>query len=159
MYGLASLALLGALWLFFDDLLERRHNPNRTLSVTPGAQELTLQRNRAGHYVVPGTLNGQPVSFLLDTGATQVSIPAHLGDRLGIIPGPSARTATANGPVTVRLATIESLKIGPFTLKGIAGQLNPGQLDDQILLGMSALRHLEFSQRGDVLILRRHSSP
>lgn len=153
---LASLALLGVLWAAFDSQLQRAHDPNRNLSVQAGQSEWVLQRNRAGHYVAPGTINGQRVTFLLDTGATQVSVPAHLADALGLAPGGSARVMTANGSVTVRTTVIDELGLGPFRMRQVAGHLNPGFRGDEILLGMSALRHLEFTQRGDTLILRPH---
>lgn len=155
MTWLGALALLGVLWMFFSDRLEERYNPNRDLAVTPGAAgELVLQRNRAGHYVAPGTINGQPVVFLLDTGATQVSVPARLGNALGLTPGAPGQVLTANGTVTVRSTVIAELGLGPFLATNVRAHLNPGMRDDQVLLGMSVLKHLEFTQRGDTLILR-----
>ncbi|THF62059.1 retropepsin-like aspartic protease family protein [Pseudothauera rhizosphaerae] len=155
MTWLGALALLGVLWMVFSDQLERRYNPNRDLVVTPGSGgELVLQRNRLGHYVAPGTINGRPVVFLLDTGATQVSVPAHLGPALGLSPGAPAQVMTANGPVTVRGTAIAELALGPFLVRDVRAHLNPGIGDNQVLLGMSVLKHLEFTQRGDTLILR-----
>lgn len=156
MSWLAALALLGLLWLYFDGELDRRDNPNRGLVAAPGSSaELVLKRNRAGHYVAPGTINGQPVTFLLDTGASQVSVPARLGADLGLQPGAAAQVVTANGTVTVRLTTIAELGLGPFVARQVRGHLNPGMsAHDEILLGMSVLKHLEFTQRGDSLILR-----
>lgn len=156
MSWLASIALLGVLWLAFDGYLDRVNNPNRNLSVQPGQTELVLKRNRAGHYVAPGTINGQPVTFLVDTGATQVSVPAHLADTLGLAAGAPAQVITANGAVTVRATNIGELGLGPFLVRNVPGHLNPGFRQDEILLGMSLLRHLEFTQRGDTLILRPH---
>ncbi|MDX5446111.1 MAG: TIGR02281 family clan AA aspartic protease [Zoogloeaceae bacterium] len=158
MIWLASLALLGVLWVAFDGYLERSWNPNRNLSVQPGQTELVLKRNRAGHYVAPGTINGREVVFLLDTGATQVSVPAHLATTLGLAAGAPARVITANGEVTVRTTLIDELGLGPFRVRKVAGHLNPGLRNDEILLGMSVLRQLEFTQRGDTLILRPHGS-
>ena len=62
MAWLASLALLGVLYLFFDSSLQARNNPNRQLQIAPGA-ELVLQRGRNGHYVFPGEINGRPVTL------------------------------------------------------------------------------------------------
>lgn len=156
MIVLAWLAAIGVLWLFFEDALDRRENPNRNLSVQGDSSELVLTRNRAGHYVAPGTINGQPVVFLLDTGATQVSVPAHLGPNLGLTPGAPMQVMTANGAVTVRTTTIDELGLGPFRIYNVRSHLNPGFRDDQVLLGMSVLKHLEFTQRGNTLILRPH---
>jgi len=160
MIALAWLVALGLLWVGFDDYLERRDNPNRDLRVEAGASaELVLKRNRAGHYVAPGTINGLPVVFLIDTGATLVSVPAHLGATLGLAPGAPQQVLTANGTVTVRATVIDELGLGPFRVAGVRGHLNPGMRnDDQILLGMSVLGQLEFTQRGDTLILRPHAN-
>lgn len=158
MIVLAWLAALGLLWLTFEDVLDRRYNPNRDLVVQSGSPELVLKRNRFGHYVAPGTINGQKVTFLLDTGATQVSVPAHLGPHLGLLPGMPMQVMTANGTVTVRATVIDELALGPFRVSGVRSHLNPGMRDDQVLLGMSVLKHLEFTQRGDTLTLRAYGS-
>jgi aspartyl protease family protein len=156
MAWLAALALIGVLWLFFDGVLKRQDNPNRGIQTLPGAAaELVLKRNHSGHYVAPGTINGQPVTFMLDTGATLVSVPARLGDELGLEKGSSSQSSTANGYVTVHQTVIDELGIGPFVLRQIRAHLNPGMNhDDQVLLGMSVLKQLEFTQRGDTLVLR-----
>lgn len=149
----ASLLVLGLFYLYFDSSLDARNNPNRQLRV--GADgELVLKRSHDGHYVFPGTINGRPVTFLLDTGATLVSVPAHLSGELGLTAGAHQRSITANGTVATRATRVEALAFGPFDLRGVPASLNPGMSGDQVLLGMSVLKHLEFTQRGDTLILR-----
>jgi aspartyl protease family protein len=149
----ASLLVLGLLYLFFESSLQARTHPNRALQIAPGS-ELVLKRSSDGHYVFPGTINGEPVTFLLDTGATLVSVPAHLGDELGLKPGARQQAITANGTVTTRATRVDALAFGPFEIRGVPASLNPGMRDEQVLLGMSVLKHLEFTQRGDTLILR-----
>lgn len=149
----ASLLVLGLFYLYFENGLQARNNPNRQLQVAPGA-ELVLKRSGNGHYIFPGTINGRPVTFLLDTGATLVSIPAHLAGELGLAAGAPQRSITANGTVATHATRVDVLAFGPFALRGIAASLNPGMAGDQILLGMSVLKHLEFTQRGDTLMLR-----
>lgn len=149
----ASLLVLGMFYLYFEMSLEMRNNPNRALQVAPGT-ELVLKRSSDGHYVFPGEINGQRVTFLLDTGATLVSVPSHFGEALGLRPGAPMQAVTANGTVTTYATRIESLAFGPFDLRGVPASLNPGMRGEQILLGMSVLKHLEFTQRGDTLILR-----
>lgn len=149
----SSLVVLGLLWALFGQAVDSRDNPNRHLAIAPG-EELVLKRDRQGHYVFPGEINGQPVVFLLDTGATLVSIPAHLGQTLGLVPGAQQRSITANGTVVTRATRIGTLSFGPFELHNVTASLNPGMQDNKILLGMSVLRHLEFTQRGDTLLLR-----
>ena len=149
----ASLLMLGLLYLFFENSLDNRNNPNRHLQVAPGT-EFVLKRSGNGHYVFPGTINSQPVTFLLDTGATFVSIPAHLAPQLGLEAGIPQQAVTANGTVITRATRIDELAFGPFSIRGLPASLNPGMTDEQILLGMSVLKHLEFTQRGDTLVLR-----
>ena len=157
MAWLAALALIGVLWLFFEGVQGKRANPNRHLTVAPGAaSELILKRNPAGHYFVPGIINGQPVTFMLDTGATQVALPARLGTQLGLRAiGPAIYVSTANGAVEARMTLIDELAFGPFVLRQVHATLNPGMDDDDIILmGMNVLKQLEFTQRGDTLILK-----
>lgn len=149
----ASVLVLGLLTFFFNGNLDQRNNPNRQLQVAPGA-ELVLKRSSNGHYIFPGTINGRPVTFLLDTGATFVSIPAHLDERLGLKAGTRQQAITANGVVETRATQMDELAFGPFNLRNLPASLNPGMRDEFILLGMSVLRHLEFTQRGDTLVLR-----
>lgn len=149
----ASLLVLGVFYLYFESSLQARDNPNHALQIAPGS-ELVLKRSRDGHYVFPGEINGRPVTFLLDTGATLVSVPARLGETLGLRPGAPIQAVTANGMVTTYATRIDVLAFGPFELRGVPASLNPGMRGDQILLGMSVLKHLEFTQRGDTLVLR-----
>ncbi|TXH12027.1 MAG: TIGR02281 family clan AA aspartic protease [Gammaproteobacteria bacterium] len=151
---LATVAFLALGWVSFHGVIERRDDPNRNLVVEPGASELVLRRDRAGHYRFPGLINGRPVRFLLDTGATHVAVPAHLAEALQLAPGARSTAVTANGPVSVRETAIGELAFGPFRLTGVRGHLNPGMKEDEVLLGMSVLKHLDFAQRGDVLVLR-----
>ena len=75
------LALILMTW-FFGRLEERQYNPNQLHVSTMEAHrvEVILERNKAGHYVASGTINGQAVEFLLDTGATDVVIPIGLAN-------------------------------------------------------------------------------
>ena len=77
MIALAFIIGIGLLTVFFADVEQRQHNPNRTpqsKSNINGA-EVNLKRNRQGHYIVTVQINRQPVEFLLDTAATAVLIP------------------------------------------------------------------------------------
>ena len=149
----ASLLILGLFYLYFENSLQARNNPNRQLQIAPGT-ELVLKRSGDGHYVFPGAINNRPVTFLLDTGATLVSVPAHMAGELGLKAGAQQQSITANGTVATRATRVDALAFGPFDLRDVPASLNPGMVGDQVLLGMSVLKHLEFTQRGDTLILR-----
>lgn len=149
----ASLLVLGMFYLYFENSLQARNNPNRNLQIAPGT-ELVLKRSSDGHYFFPGTINNRPVTFLLDTGATLVSVPANLAGELQLEAGAYQRSVTANGTVATRATRIDALAFGPFVLRDVPASLNPGMAGDQVLLGMSVLKHLEFTQRGNTLVLR-----
>jgi aspartyl protease family protein len=145
--------------LFFNNKLEQQRNPNQAVFTrvnAAGVQEIVLKRNRFGHYVTSGTVNGDPVEFLLDTGASDVAIPADLADRLGLKRGLPVQYQTANGTITAYRTTIDSVAIGPMVVRNVPASINPGMHDMDILLGMSVLKHVEFTQRGDTLILKPH---
>ncbi|QCZ92785.1 retropepsin-like aspartic protease family protein [Salinimonas iocasae] len=156
MFILAWICGLGLLTLIFGDVLESQRNPNQEPESMriDGQTEVRLRQNRQGHYVTNGTINGQPVTFLIDTGATNVAIPASMQNSLGLTAGRSGLAQTANGVVRVAQTTIDSLTIGDIELSNVQAHLNPGLGDGQILLGMSVLKQLEFTQRQDWLILR-----
>ncbi|MFT6898865.1 MAG: aspartyl protease family protein [Paraglaciecola sp.] len=156
MLFLAWAAGLGLLTLLFDDQLAQQFNPNpQPLSrQAQGGIEVKLQQNRFGHYVASGLINSQPVVFLLDTGATDVSVPFALAGELNLIPGRTAWVQTANGRVQVAQTTIKHLQIGGIELHNVRAHLNYATGSSEILLGMSALKQLEVTQQKDILILR-----
>ncbi len=156
---MAWLVLLGFGVVFFGDVLERQFNPNQQLETrysAEGMREVVLQRNRFGHYVTAGSINGKPVTFMLDTGATGVAIPEAVAQRLQIPRGRPYRTQTANGLSTSYAATLDSVAVGEIELRDVQAGIAPGLLMEEILLGMSFLKHIEFTQRGDTLILRQY---
>ena len=156
---MAWLVFLGLGVAFFGDVLDKQFNPNQSLDTqvsADGIREVVLQRNRFGHYVTSGTINGQPVTFMLDTGATGVAIPETVARRLAIPRGRAYRTQTANGVSTSYAARLDRVAVGDIELRDVQAGIAPGLQMEEILLGMSFLKHIEFTQRGDQLILRQY---
>jgi len=153
----AWIIALGLLTLFFNNKLDNQRNPNQSVYSRiddAGRPEVILKRNRFGHYVTTGTVNGHTVEFMLDTGASDVAIPAELAQKLGLERGAPVQYQTANGVVTAYRTKLDSVAIGPMVIRNVPASINPGMRDMEILLGMSVLKHVEFTQRGDTLILR-----
>ena len=143
----------------FQNVLDNQWNPNtnpNSNATVNGKTEVHLQQNRQGHYLVQGSINQQSVVFLLDTGATQVSIPQHIANNLHLPKYGQYPVQTANGTVIVTQTKIAKLSIGDIVLTDVAAHINPGMKSDEILLGMSALKRVEFSQRGKQLTLKTY---
>jgi aspartyl protease family protein len=152
------LALALFAWIFAG-LEERENNPNQhivTQQLSNGGKVVTLQRNRYGHYVADGYINGERVTFLLDTGASDISVPGGLAEKLGLRRGPAQQYNTANGIITGYLTRLNSVRLGDIELHDIRASINPRDQGDELLLGMSFLRELEFTQRGDTLTIRQY---
>ena len=145
------------LMLLFNRILGDRQNPNRSIDTVQnaGQQQVELKRNRQGHYVFNGFINGQKVTFMIDTGATTTSIPLSLGERLGLRKGFRYQVQTANGVSSAWSTRIDSLRIGDMEFNNVEASLNPGYQGNEILLGMNVLKNIEMIQRGDSLILRK----
>ena len=105
-----------------------------------------------------GTINGEDVTFLLDTGATQVAVPIEVAQRLGLQAGAAIIISTANGRATAHRTRLQRLQLGDIVLTDVDALIAPGMGGDDVLLGMSALKQLEFTQRGGTLLLRQPTS-
>ncbi|CAI8227050.1 MAG: Uncharacterised protein [Glaciecola sp. HTCC2999] len=152
-------AWLCVLWLLvyvFNRLLDDQYNPNQHINydITRAGTSITLEQNQQGHYLLNGQINRQPVLFLLDTGATTVSIPERVAARLNLPQGQRYPVQTANGSVFVTDTNLNSLSIGPIELQNIRANINPGMQSDKILLGMNVLKDLELSQFNNQLTIK-----
>lgn len=157
----AWLLVFGLLILFFQNYLEKERNPNREVASAVdagGVREVTLTRNRFGHYNVTGKINGYPVEFLLDTGATHIAIPSRLAGRIGLKQLYETEIHTANGLAKAYGAKLEHASVGEISLSDLTAMITPGMEGDIVLLGMGFLKHIEFTQRGELLILRQYPS-
>lgn len=155
----AWVAGLALLVMLFNGLIERQSNPNPDPLAQvsqAGVPEVLLRRNRAGHYVTGGRINGKPVVFMVDTGATDVALPLGLARRLNLSLRPGGISITANGRVETWRTRLDSVDVGGLVLRDVRASVLPNMTGDEVLLGMSYLKHLELIQRGDTLTLRPH---
>lgn len=152
------LLLLGLGYYWASRELGLMQNPNPSPSTTQqnGQTRVQLAINRYGHYVTNGTINGSTVTFLLDTGATSISVPSSLATRLGLEPGRPIQLSTANGIVTGYSVSLGSVAIGKLVLNNVRAHINPGLRDGEVLLGMSYLRHFKLTQQGDFLTIEQY---
>ena len=156
----AWVLVLGLLTIAFTDVLDYHDRPNRELVLSAATpSEVTLRRNRHGQYLAEGAINQRRVTFLVDTGATLVSVPLRLARRLGLRRGAAVSIETANGKAQAFLTRLDSVSLGKIELQDIRALINPGQQGEEILLGMSFLKRLEFTQKGRELTIRQVAQP
>ena len=84
-----------------------------------------------------------------------MAIPDHIAKRLNIKRGSAYQVSTANGTATAYAAQVHSVSVGDIELRDVRAAISPGLQGDEVLLGMSFLRHIEFTQRGDTLTLKQ----
>ena len=103
-----------------------------------------------------GAINGNPIRFLVDTGATSVALPASDADRLGIDyrKGRRGISNTAGGPVTVYRVSLDSVRLGGIELRTVDAVVIEQGLDIA-LLGMSFLNRVEMKRDGATMTLIR----
>ena len=154
MLAIAWLLIIGGLYWVFSNWEAQQSNPNPARVLNQQQGELTLVRNRAGHYVAAGEINGRPVTFLLDTGATWVALPVGLARELGLKRGAAVTLQTASGTAVGYQTRLDSVRLGPIEMRDVAALVADGMEADTVLLGMNFLKRLEFTQRGDQLILK-----
>jgi len=141
----------------FKHYIDQRNNPNQNIVTTVYGQQkqIVLQRNPYGHYVSDGTINGQNVVFLLDTGATEIAIPEAIANKLGLVKKQSIRVKTANGTATAYKTRIDSAALGEIRLYDLSATILTNMTGNEILLGMNFLKHFEIIQKGKTLTIKQ----
>lgn len=121
-----------------------------------GAQSVTLSAGAGGHFIAEGQINGGPIRFLVDTGATAIAIPASDANRLRIDyrSGRRGTTQTAGGPTPVFIVTLDSVRIGGIELQNVEAIVIEQGLPIA-LLGNTFLNRMEMRREGQTMTLTR----
>jgi aspartyl protease family protein len=120
------------------------------------AQEIVLPVGLGGHFTSAGAINGRPVQFMVDTGATLVAISQSEADRIGLDyrNSPRAMTQTANGAVPVHRLSLSAVRVGEVEVANVEAIVMPAQMP-YVLLGNSFLGRFQMRRDSDVLRLER----
>ncbi|CAN5398114.1 retropepsin-like aspartic protease [soil metagenome] len=130
---------------------ERWEAETRVLVVTQGDEtQISIRRDRDGHYRLPGTVNGEPVNFMIDTGATRTVVPQAVAQRARLARTGSDIAKTAAGSVRFELAVADIGLGGSTRIDALKVSISPS-VGTEALLGMDVLGALRFEQDGNVL--------
>ena len=147
-----------ALFLFKDEGREVWRRATVELSGDTGQVEgttLRLKRAEDGHYWVRASINGTPIRFMVDSGATTTTLSPAAAKSAGLEPegGFPVIVETANGTVEVQRTRIETLVIGNLTQKDAPALIGSDAMGDTNLLGMSFLSSLKSWRAEDSTLI------
>lgn len=110
-----------------------------------------------GMYLTSGSINGQPINFMVDTGASYVVMNSSTAKKLGIdyrYTGKKSWAGTANGTVVTYNLKLKSIQVGDIKLLNVQGAVIEGNSPTTVLLGNSFLNRLEMSRKGSMMLLK-----
>jgi len=126
----------------------------------PDKTEVNLWASSSGMFHAGGSINGQLVNFLVDTGATTIAMNRQLARRLGIdylYIGSKVDVHTASSVEVGYHITLKSVKVGEIELQNVSAIVIDGMHPSEVLLGMSFLSRLEMDRRGNMMVLRKNN--
>jgi len=116
----------------------------------------TIYADRRGMFNTIGSINSQPIRFLIDTGATTVAMSSVQAKKLNIqyrINGKETTARTASGIAKAYLIKLKKVKVGEISQSNVTGLVIVGAYPKQVLLGMSFLNRLKVEKTGDAMTL------
>lgn len=152
-----ALIFLGVITAYgFRDIIREQLTPKSTFVLSENS--VVLRRAADGHFQARMEVNGVPVDFIVDTGATDIVLTRRDAERVGFDPDQLSyygRAGTANGPVRTANVRLEVVKLGQIIDYGLSASVNDGDLFGS-LLGLSYLnRFSEVRISGDEMFLTR----
>ncbi|MEJ6005217.1 retropepsin-like aspartic protease [Paucibacter sp. AS339] len=137
--------------------LQMGASPGRIGEATPAlnaGRKIILSSGPGGHFTTSGSINGQATQFLVDTGATAISISQNEAERINLKyhAGRRIMTQTANGTVPAHVLTLDLVRIGEVEVRNVDAIVVPGQMS-HVLLGNSFLTRFQMKRDNDVLTL------
>jgi aspartyl protease family protein len=121
-----------------------------------GGNEIVLMASSGGHFNTIGQINGKSVAFMVDTGATKVSMGQAEAERLGVDykAGTRGLAETANGRVPVYAVTLNSVRVGDVEVANVEALVLPAEMP-HILLGNSFLTRFSMKRENEVMRLEK----
>jgi aspartyl protease family protein len=149
------LVLFALLIWGFNDYLQGQTEP--TIRDGQNYREVALTRSQGSHYIARGSINGQEVTFIVDTGATLVALSRSLAEQLQLDVTGRGQARTAGGIIPVSYSRLNSVRLGNIEVKNVAASISDDNHGiDEVLLGMSFLKDLELIQKDGQLLIRQY---
>jgi aspartyl protease family protein len=141
--------VIGLLYLLMSHYLA----PRKSQVLSNG--DLVIPRARDGHFYAMGQVNGRQARFMVDTGASLVSVDAAFAEKAGIVGGVPTTFKTANGDRAGWVVQGVEVAIGPVVVTNVkvGVGLRAGDEND-VLLGQSFLSKFDISIKKDQMVLR-----
>jgi aspartyl protease family protein len=133
--------------------LSREHSAG---FAAPSKARLSIAKGPGGHYWAAGSIGGQPIQFLVDTGATTIAINHAQARRLGIdyrVNGVPLVVSTASGTAKAWRVRLNSVKVGALEVLGVDAVVLEGAAPTEALLGMSFLNQVGWREEQGMLVL------
>ncbi len=136
-------------------------SPAATAQTSPAAAAnyAVVRTNERGDLVADGEVNGMPVRFAVDTGATFITLPAREASRLGLDyhNGQKLVMETANGNVFAYRLKLDTVRVGGVAVHNVDAVITEGNSLPIALLGMSFLNRTDMKREGTILTLTKRN--
>ena len=154
--GQAEVLVAGQLLLLRPGVAPSRVGGNGVVAGT--GTEIVMAAGPGGHFSATGAINGKPVQFMVDTGATTVALSQAEASRIGLDwrRGRPGLSLTAGGPVPIYAINLTSVRVGDVELSNVAAVVLPAEMP-VVLLGNSFLNR--FARRRDNDVMRLDKKP
>ena len=123
-----------------------------------GGEKLIITPDPGGIYSISGSINGSSVNFIIDTGASAVSMNSNTAKRLGIdykLIGKKGISYTASGKDKIYIVNLKRVRVGNIELRNIEGVVHEGNFPVTTLLGMTFLGKLDMKREGRIMELEK----
>lgn len=142
-------AVMGLLYFLMNHYIK----PKQVKVLTNGT--LVIERARDNHFYIDGHVNGQKVRFMVDTGASMVTVSENLAQKANINGGRTTTFNTANGPLQGRIVDGVGIALGPVRVSNVRVGVGLYGFDvDEALLGQSILSKFDISIQKNQMFLR-----
>lgn len=121
-----------------------------------GGSRVVLTADSRGHFMTQGAINGRPVTFMLDTGATSVALSMADAQRIGLdyTKGQRVQIGTANGTTQGYRLRVQSVRVGDVEVYDIDAVVSPESMPF-VLLGNSFINRFSMRRDADQMVLEK----